>query len=169
MQVTKEDWIRAGLEQLEEAGIHKVRIEALARSLNISKGSFYHYFRDRQQLLDAMLDYWENHATKDIIHNMEQVDATLEQLFRISFHKNKKMEIGIYAWAKYDSDVAARIVQIEEQRIACVATLYKKNGISIAESTDRARLAYLTYIGWMTRFDANPHFDLEKMIKLLIQ
>ena len=40
MQVTKEDWIRVGLEQLAEAGIHKVRIEALARSLNISKGAF---------------------------------------------------------------------------------------------------------------------------------
>ena len=79
------------------------------------------------------------------------------------------MEIGIYAWSKYDPDVATRIVQIEEQRIDCVATLYQKSGVDINESTDRARLAYLTYIGWVTRFEANPHFDLEKMIKLLLQ
>ena len=44
MQVTRDDWIKAALQQLAEDGIHKVRIEALARSLNISKGSFYHYF-----------------------------------------------------------------------------------------------------------------------------
>ncbi|MEA0552815.1 TetR/AcrR family transcriptional regulator [Lysinibacillus irui] len=169
MQVTKDDWIKAGLQQLAEDGIHKVRIEALARSLKISKGSFYHYFRDHQQLLDAMLVYWETHATNAIIQSMEQEDATLEQQFRISFHKDKKIEIGIYAWAKYDAHVATRIVQIEEQRIACVAKLYQKKGMTKEVSKDRARLAYLTYIGWMTRFEANPHFDLEKMIKLLLQ
>ncbi|MEK8198500.1 MULTISPECIES: TetR/AcrR family transcriptional regulator [Lysinibacillus] len=169
MQVTKDDWIKAGLQQLAEDGIHKVRIEALARSLKISKGSFYHYFRDHQQLLDAMLDYWETHATNAIIQSMEQEDATLEQLLRISFYKDKKIEIGIYAWAKYDAHVATRIVQIEEQRIACVAKLYQKKGMTKEVSKDRARLAYLTYIGWMTRFEANPHFDLEKMIKLLLQ
>ncbi|MGG2073539.1 TetR/AcrR family transcriptional regulator [Lysinibacillus irui] len=169
MQVTKDDWIKAGLQQLAEDGIHKVRIEALARSLKISKGSFYHYFRDHQQLLDAMLVYWETHATNAIIQSMEQEDATLEQLLRISFHKDKKIEIGIYAWAKYDAHVATRIVQIEEQRIACVAKLYQKKGMTKEVSKDRARLAYLTYIGWMTRFEANPHFDLEKMIKLLLQ
>ncbi|WP_155592285.1 TetR/AcrR family transcriptional regulator [Lysinibacillus cavernae] len=168
MQVTKDDWIRAGLQQLAETGIHKVRIEALARSLKISKGSFYHYFRDHQQLLDAMFDYWETHATKAIVQSMEQEEATLEQLLLLSFHKDKKIEIGIYAWAKYDARIAARIVQIEEQRIACVAKLYQKNGVGIEESMDRARLAYLTYIGWMTRFEANPHFELEKMVKLLL-
>lgn len=169
MQVTKDDWIKAGLQQLAEDGIHMVRIEALARSLKISKGSFYHYFRDHQQLLDAMLGYWETHATSAIIHSMEQEEATLEQLLRISFHKDKKIEIGMYAWSKYDAHVATRIVQIEEQRIACVAKLYQKKGIAKEASMDHARLAYLTYIGWMTRFEANPHFDLEKMVKLLLK
>lgn len=168
MQLTREDWIKAGLQQLADAGIHKVRIEALARLLKISKGSFYHYFRDHQELLDAMLDYWEIHATKQIVHSMEQEQATLEQLLRISFSRDKKIEIGIYAWAKYDLAVAARIVDIEEQRIACVAKLYRKMGMNDVESLDRARLAYLTYVGWMTRFEANPHFEIEKMLRLLM-
>ncbi|KEK12617.1 TetR/AcrR family transcriptional regulator [Lysinibacillus fusiformis] len=168
MQVTRDDWIKAALQQLAEDGIHKVRIEALARSLNISKGSFYHYFRDHQELLDAMLDYWETHATKAIIESMEQEGATLEQLLRISFHKDKKIEMGIYAWSKYDAHVATRIVRIEEQRIDCVAKLYQKKGMDGEQAIDRARLAYLSYVGWMTRYEANPHFDLEKMVKLLL-
>lgn len=36
--------------------------------------------------------------------------------------------MGIYAWSKYDAHVATRIVQIEEQRIDCVAKLYQKKG-----------------------------------------
>ncbi|MFJ3387692.1 TetR/AcrR family transcriptional regulator [Lysinibacillus sp. NPDC086135] len=167
MQLTREDWIKAGLQQLADEGIHKIRIEALARLLKISKGSFYHYFRDHQELLDSMVDYWEIHATKLIVQSMEQQDASLEQLFRISFNRDKKMEIGIYTWAKYDPVVAERLVNIEEQRISCVAKLYQKKGIDKAESIDRARLAYLTYVGWMTRFEENPNFDIDKMVVFL--
>ncbi len=46
----------------------------------------------------------------------------------------KKVEIGIYDWAKYDTLVAARLVDIEEQRIHCVAKLYQKKGHSRATS-----------------------------------
>lgn len=115
-----------------------------------------------------MLDYWEIHATKLIVQSMEQQNASLEKLLQISFNRDKKMEIGIYTWAKYDPVVAARLVDMEEQRISCVAKLYQKIGIDENESIDRARLAYLTYVGWMTRFEANPNFDIDKMVDLLI-
>lgn len=167
MQLTREDWVKAGLHQLADAGIHKVRIETLARLLKISKGSFYHHFRDHQELLDGMLDYWEMHATKRIIQSMEQEDSSLEQLLTISFSSDKKIEMGIYAWAKYDLIVASRLVDIEEQRIRCIALLYEKKGNNAFEALERARLAYLTYIGWMTRFEENPNFTIGTMLELL--
>ncbi len=63
--------------------------------------------------------------------------------------------------------MATRLVDIEEQRISCVAKLYQKMGVDETESIDRARLAYLTYVGWMTRFEANLNFDIDKMVELL--
>ncbi|OPH48473.1 TetR family transcriptional regulator [Paenibacillus ferrarius] len=168
MQLTREDWVKAGLNQLAEAGIHEVRIELLARTLTISKGSFYHYFRDRKELLDSMLDYWEMYATKRIIQTIEQENFSLEQLLHISFNRDKKIEIGIYAWAKHDPIVASRLLEIEEQRISFIAKLHQHNGLELAEAIDRARLTYLTYVGWMTRFEANPNFDIEKMLKILL-
>lgn len=168
-QLTREDWIKAGLHQLADVGIDKVRIETLARLLKISKGSFYHYFRDHQELLDAMLDYWEMHATKRIIQTMEQDDATLEELLSISFSHDKKMEMGIYAWAKYDQVVAKRLVDTEEQRICCLALLYQKKGYDALAAVERARLAYLTYLGWMTRFKDNPNFTIATILEMLVK
>lgn len=168
MQFTREDWVKAGLNKLAEAGIHEVRIEILARTLNISKGSFYHYFRDRKELLDSMLDHWEDYATKRIIHSIEQDNTSLEQLLHLSISHDKKIEIGIYAWAKHDPIVAYRLVDIEEQRIHCISTLYQRRGMTLPEAIDRARLTYLTYIGWMTRFEANANFDIEKMFAILL-
>ncbi|MFJ7666754.1 TetR/AcrR family transcriptional regulator [Lysinibacillus sp. NPDC097195] len=168
-QLTREDWIKAGLQQLADAGIHKVRIEKLARLLKISKGSFYHYFRDHQELLDAMIDYWEIHATKRIIESMEQADSTLEQLLSISFSSDKSMEMGIYAWAKYDKGVATRLVDIEEKRICCLARLYEKKGHDTLAALERAKVAYLSYIGWMTRYKDNPNFTIATMLELLVK
>ncbi|MGM1047319.1 MAG: TetR/AcrR family transcriptional regulator [Bacillota bacterium] len=168
MQLTREDWVKAGLNKLAEAGIHEVRVEILARKLKISKGSFYHYFRDRKELLDSMMDYWEDYATKQIIHSIEQDNSSLEQLLHISINRDKKIEIGIYAWAKHDPIVATRLVDIEEQRINCICRLYQRRGLTLSEAIDRARLTYLTYVGWMTRFESNTNFDIEKMFVILL-
>jgi AcrR family transcriptional regulator len=169
MQLTREDWVKAGLNKLAEAGIHEVRVEILARTLKISKGSFYHYFQDRQELLNSMLDYWEEYATKRIIQSLEQDNSSLEQLLHISISRDKQIEIGIYGWAHHDPFVASRLVDIEEQRIHFVARLYERQGLSPLEAVDRARLTYLTYIGWMTRFEANTNFDIGKMFTLLLK
>ncbi|MGG4108866.1 TetR/AcrR family transcriptional regulator [Paenibacillus lautus] len=168
MQLTREDWIKAGLNKLAEAGIHEVRVEILARKLKISKGSFYHYFRDCKELLDSMMDYWEDYATKQIIHSIEQDNSSLEQLLHISINRDKKIEIGIYAWAKHDPIVATRLVDIEEQRINYISRLYQRRGLTLSEAIDRARLTYLTYVGWMTRFESNTNFDIEKMFVILL-
>ena len=47
------------LARFAEQGIEAVRVELLARDLNVSKGSFYWHFRDRNDLLERLLDDWE--------------------------------------------------------------------------------------------------------------
>src|SRR6478609_8396593 len=51
-------WISAAFDALAEGGIGAVRVESLAKALDITKGSFYWHFADRRALLDAMLTAW---------------------------------------------------------------------------------------------------------------
>src|SRR6185503_7754202 len=51
-------WIAAAFDALAKGGIDAVRVEALAKALDITKGSFYWHFADRRALLDAMLEAW---------------------------------------------------------------------------------------------------------------
>src|SRR5437763_15488297 len=53
-----EAWIAAAFDALAEGGIDAVRVEPLAKALDITKGSFYWHFADRHALLDAMLAAW---------------------------------------------------------------------------------------------------------------
>ncbi|GAB1529631.1 MULTISPECIES: TetR/AcrR family transcriptional regulator [Brevibacillus] len=160
MQYVREDWIRAGLDMLAEAGIDAVRVEPLARKLKISKGSFYHHFSDRQALLDSMIDYWEEHATERIIRAPHSDSMSLEQLLSSVFSSERKTEAAIYNWAKQHPALSKRLVEIEQRRIGFVASLYEKKGLAPADAKARAQLAYLLYIGWLVRRELETPFDM---------
>jgi AcrR family transcriptional regulator len=64
-------WIQAGLRALADGGPSAVRIDRLATSLGVTRGSFYGHFADRDALLQAMLDTWERAATHDVLNRVE--------------------------------------------------------------------------------------------------
>ncbi|WP_103108809.1 TetR/AcrR family transcriptional regulator [Brevibacillus reuszeri] len=161
MQYMREDWVRAALTKLTEAGIESVRVEALAREMNISKGSFYHHFQDRQDLLDSMISYWEEHTTERIIHTPDSESQTLEQLLGELFSREQKLEAAMYAWAKQNAVLRQRLIEIEKRRIDYVAALYQKNGVPKMEAKERAELAYFMYVGWLARTEINAEMDVQ--------
>src|SRR5215469_13533470 len=58
-RLDRRDWVDAGIVILASKGVDAVRVESLAKQLNISKGSFYWHFKDRGDLLEAILERWE--------------------------------------------------------------------------------------------------------------
>src|SRR5439155_9983313 len=44
-------WIEAGLAELAEGGIDRVRVEVVAERLGVTKGGFYRRFKDRRALV----------------------------------------------------------------------------------------------------------------------
>lgn len=54
VQTPRSAWIDAALDAMAEGGLGAVRVEALARTLGVTKGGFYWHFTDRQALLDEM-------------------------------------------------------------------------------------------------------------------
>ena len=49
-----------------------MRIEPLARTLGVTKGGFYRHFKDRQSLLEEMLDAWERTGVDEVIEAWRQ-------------------------------------------------------------------------------------------------
>lgn len=61
--LTTDDWIRAGFRALTSGGPQAIKVEAIARRLHVSKGSFYWHFKDLSALQGAMLAHWLHSAT----------------------------------------------------------------------------------------------------------
>ena len=56
LRTPREMWVDAGLRALATGGVDAVRVEALAKTLGVTKGGFYGYFADREALLTEMLE-----------------------------------------------------------------------------------------------------------------
>ncbi|WP_240838598.1 TetR/AcrR family transcriptional regulator [Acidaminobacter sp. JC074] len=49
--------VNAGLEEFSKYGFEKASLNNILKTAGISKGGFYHHFKDKQDLLDYLLDY----------------------------------------------------------------------------------------------------------------
>src|SRR2546423_7190083 len=123
-------WVEEGLRALAVGGPDAVRIEALARTLGVSKGGFYWYFDDRQALLDEMLDTWERLFIDEVIERVEggggDARAKLRRLFGLAASAGEPLKIdpAVRAWAKRDKVVARRLRRVDNRRIEYMRPLF---------------------------------------------
>ncbi len=89
-RLSAEDWELAALHLIAEQGVGALAVEALARQLGVTKGSFYWHFRTREALLNAALERWEQYGEREIISEIEQIAdprKRLPELFRRVAHE----------------------------------------------------------------------------------
>lgn len=151
------DWIVAGIAALGHAGIDGVRVEALARTLKTSKGSFYWHFADRADLLDAILGLWEAEGTRGVIEMAAglttpeaRLDAVLDEAVRSDVHGAdvSAVEGALRAWAGQDEAAALRVRAVDEQRVTYLAGELQLVGHGAAASRHRAEGLYLALLGY---------------------
>lgn len=153
-QLDRRDWIAAGIEILSTKGVEAVRVEALARRLGISKGSFYWHFKDRQDLQDAILEEWEarqsdwNTEGEGVANPVERW-ARLFELF--AKRDYARLEMAISSWARQDGNVARRVADADQKRLAYLSRVFREIGFTAGQAAEWANAAMFLYLGWMDR------------------
>ncbi|MBD1866824.1 TetR/AcrR family transcriptional regulator [Cyanobacteria bacterium FACHB-471] len=150
----QQDWIDLGLKVLAEKGVESVRVEPLAQLLNVTKGSFYWHFKNREELLEAILQDWVSCETDSIIEQVEVAggDALtkLLHLFELAIQDDGQVEHAIRAWAANDSKVALLLEQVDQRRLSYTKTLFLELGFTPFEAMVRARMVYYALVGEFT-------------------
>lgn len=176
----KPQWLSAGLEALRTGGVGAVRVERLAGNLDITKGSFYHHFRDRGALLDALIDYWSREMTDaefERIQTLRGGDAKVALRARLVALAEDVLEKGmgrydpaIRAWARQDRKVAAAVAQVDRRRVKALAGFFEEGGFGAAEARTRARTFYTFLLGEpQVRAPAREAGELVKMVRILAE
>lgn len=123
LRTPREKWVEAGLQALAAGGVDAVRVEALAKSLGVTKGGFYGYFADRRALLEAMLDAWERESVDDVLDRVAQATGDLLEQARLAgqltFSSDRLLpiDLAVRAWARRDPAVAERLERVDNRRM----------------------------------------------------
>ena len=171
----KAQWLSAGLEALRKGGVGSVRVERLAGDVGITKGSFYHHFRDRGALLDAVIEYWSREMTDAEFERIQTLRgglaARLVALAEDVLEKGMgRYDPAVRAWAREDRKVAAAVAQVDRRRIKALAGFFEEGGFTPAEARTRARTFYTFLLGEpQVRAPAREAGGLEKMVKILAE
>ncbi|MAK60231.1 MAG: TetR family transcriptional regulator [Ponticaulis sp.] len=146
-----QDWINAALDQLASHGIEGVRVELLAKRLNVTKGSFYWHFKDRDDLHESMLAHWRRRATLALIERLNKSESLpkdrLMKLLRLPIQGKRSawgadVELAIRLWGKRDHRAAAALKEVDELRTRYITQLFVACGVPPEEAEARANLAY---------------------------
>ncbi len=146
------DWLVGALEALGRAGVVGVNIENVARSMGATKGSFYHHFKDREEFVNRLLEYWETELTDKIDAHLSHLHGKpAEQLLAllefIAENETNRYDGSMRAWALHDERVATVVRRVDQKRLAYVRDLFLRLGFPADQAAMRSRMSYYYVVG----------------------
>ena len=162
-------WLEAAYYALLEGGVDAVKILPLAKRLKLSRTSFYWFFRDREELLAALIARWRDKNTGNLIRQAEAyaesiAEATLNVfdcwLDRDLF--DAKFEFAIRSWALQSEEILKEVQAADNARLEALGRMFERFGHEPVAADVRARTLYLVQIGYISM---QTEEDLELRLK----
>lgn len=154
---SREDWLRLALDTLIRDGIDRVKIQIMAKQLNVSRSSFYWFFKSPQDLNDQMLDYWLTKNTGPIIQRALRPAQTITEAILNVFECwaneelfDPRLDIAVRLWARRDPAVLSVVTSADQQRLDALTGMFTRHHYPPDEALVRARVLYFTQVGQYT-------------------
>ncbi|MEO8010817.1 MAG: helix-turn-helix domain-containing protein, partial [Dokdonella sp.] len=167
VRLTAADWESAALAVLAESGLAAIAVESLARTLGVTKGSFYWHFSTREALIGAAVARWEKRDEDEVLARIEPIADPRERLRELFRRVSREVQSHvIYAALLQASDhplVHPVIERISKRRLDLLTLAYRQTGFERRTAGHRARLAYTAYTGFLqlNQRRAMPRMDQE--------
>ncbi len=150
--IEKKQWLEAALETLVSKGVEGVKIERLSKRLNTSRSGFYWHFKNREELLQAMIDFWIQKYTRIVtdrsgVSKQDAEKRLLEIMKRVSDENLAKYDLAMFAWAKMDSKAQEAVEQVIKLRCDFIRKIFTDLGFKGDELEMRTRL-FVCYHSW---------------------
>ncbi|HTO31030.1 MAG TPA: TetR/AcrR family transcriptional regulator [Pararhizobium sp.] len=154
---SQEGWLEAAYDALLESGVESVKILPLAKRLNLSRTSFYWFFKDREELLGALIARWRDKNTGNLVKQSEAYADTLAEamlnVFDCWINKDlfdSQFEFAVRSWALQSPEIQAEVHEADQTRMEAIGRMFMRFGHDEAAADVRARTTYLVQIGYIS-------------------
>lgn len=154
-QVGREYWLAAAREAFIEGGVENVKVDRLARMLKVTRGGFYWHFKNRDDLLRALLASWQQTNTKPMFDAVEAISSgdgagKFVAISRVWIEEqgfSPAYDSAVRDWARTSAEVAHVVREVDERRIALVQSIFEEDGFTSDEALARAQILYFHQVG----------------------
>jgi len=154
-RISAETWVDTAKQTLIDEGVGGVKVDRLASRLGVTRGGFYHHFRDRDDLLEKLIDHWESSCRflPDTGLGSSAADGAIwfEALFERLLEEDgydPRFDLALRDWARIDQRAAWAIERSDRDRLGMLANGFKALGYGEEEARIRARVLYYHQIGY---------------------
>ncbi|MEM8538503.1 MAG: TetR/AcrR family transcriptional regulator [Pseudomonadota bacterium] len=162
-KVTRNDWLNLARDILVNDGVAEVKVLKMAAALGVSRSSFYWYFANRTDLLDALLDEWAARNTAQLIAHCAaaapNITAATCNFFRCFVNPaifDTGLDFAVREWARRNPPLRARVDAADAARIAAVTAMFARYDYDAADADARARILYFMQLGYHALKVAEP-------------
>jgi AcrR family transcriptional regulator len=155
-KVTAETWVDTARRALVEEGLGGVKVDRLASRLGVTRGGFYHNFRDREELLARLIAFWEE-TCQFVPPEMSpgttpaEAVAWLDEMVRRLIEEDgydHHFDMAVREWARSDQRAAWAVERMDRSRMAALKRFFEALGYEDEEAQIRARVFYYHQIGY---------------------
>lgn len=154
------NWLQSAMTLLASEGPQALNIARLCRDIKLTKGSFYHHFKDFEAFKIALLAFWEKDFTEDLfekIKDVEDPEAQYEMLFNLAFEKDIAADVAMRTWGQSDETVRETVQKVDTIRLDLLAGMYERaSDLSLESARNYAVIDYSGYIGFYSLFPNAP-------------
>lgn len=154
---TQADWLNLAIETLVNEGIDQVKVQVMAKTLGVSRSSFYWFFDSIQDLQNRLLSHWLARNTDPIIEralrpapNVVRAVCNVFECWVDPDLFDPNLDAAIRYWGRRDPAVRSVVDQADTKRLEAVAQMFMRYDYPQEEALIRARVLYFTQIGHYT-------------------
>lgn len=154
-KVAPDEWLEEARRALVDYGAAGVKVDRLAKSLNVTRGGFYHHFKNQQDLMNRLVEHWvrtndmipggpEPSSPEDALNALHKIAErlALQEEFCPAF------DLAMREWARVDEEVGKIVDGVDTARLAKLHVLFSALGCDEDEAGVRARAFYCHHIGY---------------------
>lgn len=153
-KLSRQAWVSAARRTLEKGGIAEVKIEHLARELQVTRGSFYFHFASLNDLHEELLNEWRRANCRPFEELDEKPHETGLQMFTDIVHTwvdedpfSPALDLATRDWSRTSAALAREVKLNDSLRMDLLTKAFRKMGYHEDESIVRARITYFHQIG----------------------
>ena len=143
--MSADQWLSKALELFAKTGEGGLRVEKLAAALNVSKSGFYFHFKDRDEFLQRLIQYWAHEYTEVVVKNplleMTPPKERLRMISTLVFEQNlTEFDAAMYVWANKEPKIAKTVRRVTDMRLDFAGKAFAELGFEGDDLEMRTRL-----------------------------